>query len=157
MWGFLGLMGYYCKFIQNYGLVARPLTQLLKKEAFTSNGEAEQAFIALKQALVGGGDLRCSCPTLMIPSLSTVMLQAIGSTLFCIRTAGRLPSTADPSPCSMPSWLHMREAQCCVPLALVPLGMAICGVHRPFRTKIPVGSAPLHHTATYMGEQTFWV
>jgi hypothetical protein len=51
--GFLGLTSYYHKFIQNYGLVAHPLTQLLKKEAFAWNAEVEQAFIALKQALVG--------------------------------------------------------------------------------------------------------
>jgi hypothetical protein len=34
--------------------VARPLTQLLKKEAFVWNTDAEQAFITLKQALVEG-------------------------------------------------------------------------------------------------------
>jgi hypothetical protein len=51
--GFLSLTDYYHKFIQNYRLVARPLTQLLKKEAFAWNAEAEQVFITLKQALVG--------------------------------------------------------------------------------------------------------
>jgi hypothetical protein len=56
--GFLGLTGYYRKFIQNYSLVARPLTQLLKKEAFAWNTDAEQAFITLKQALVEGSALQ---------------------------------------------------------------------------------------------------
>jgi hypothetical protein len=65
--GFLGLTGYYRKFIQNYGLVARPLTQLLKKEAFTWSTEVEQAFITLKQALVEG-------PALQLPNFDDAFI-----------------------------------------------------------------------------------
>jgi hypothetical protein len=52
--GFLGLAGYYWKYIRDFGLIAAPLTCLLRRDAFSGDEEATTAFAALKRALMTG-------------------------------------------------------------------------------------------------------
>jgi hypothetical protein len=59
--GFLDLIGYYTKFVQHYRSKAKPLTNLLRKKQFLWDGEAHQAFKALKSAM-------SSTPVLALPN-----------------------------------------------------------------------------------------
>ncbi|GKC89337.1 hypothetical protein Tco_1149986, partial [Tanacetum coccineum] len=49
--GFLGLTGYYRRFIKGYATMAAPLTKLLQKDGFRWGGQEETTFRELKQQL----------------------------------------------------------------------------------------------------------
>jgi hypothetical protein len=58
VWAFLGLVGYYIRFIRDYDAIATPLTKLLRKDGFLRSPEADAAFHALQQALTMAPVLR---------------------------------------------------------------------------------------------------
>jgi hypothetical protein len=64
---FLGLAGYYRKFIKDFGVLAAPLTQLLKKEGFSWSDEANNAFLLLKKALT-------TAPVLHLPDFNNTCI-----------------------------------------------------------------------------------
>lgn len=62
--GFLGLAGYYRRFIPNFSKIAKPLTELLKKDVpYAWNDKTEKAFVTLKNLLI-------SEPILQYPDFS---------------------------------------------------------------------------------------
>ena len=59
---FLGLVGYYRRFVQDFSIVARPLTNLLKKNVqFWWTKTCQRSFKKLKEALT-------TTPVLVLPT-----------------------------------------------------------------------------------------
>lgn len=61
--GFLGLAGYYRRFVNDFGKIAKPLIDMLKKDSFIWSDISAAAFLTLKRALI-------STPVLALPNFS---------------------------------------------------------------------------------------
>ncbi|KAJ0482832.1 putative nucleotidyltransferase, Ribonuclease H [Helianthus annuus] len=85
--GFLGLAGYYRKFIKGFGSIAAPLHKLVGKGPFIWNEAAHKAFESLKTALT-------SAPTLGLPDWSkpfTIECDASGVGIGAVLTQNGKP------------------------------------------------------------------
>ena len=89
--GFLGLTGYYRRFIRGYSIITAPLTALTKKNNFQWSATTQQAFENLKIVLT-------SPPIMALPNFS--ILFVIESDASAIRIGG------NPHAESPPDYLH---------------------------------------------------
>jgi hypothetical protein len=92
--GFLGLAGYYRKFIREFGLIAAPLTRLLRRDAFTWDDDAKAAFEALKGALTSGSVLQM--PDFSKPFVVDCDASGVGFGAVLHQTAGPLAYFSKP-------------------------------------------------------------
>ena len=85
VWSFLGLAGYYCRFIPNFSKIAKPMTRLLQKdEKFNCTPECEATFHTLQTLLT-------TAPILAQPNIEkpfNMLCDASGIGLGCTHARG---------------------------------------------------------------------
>lgn len=75
---FLGLAGYYWKFVKNFGVISKPLTDLLKKHSvFVWTQEHDKSFTALKSTLTHS-------PVLAMPDFSNEFAIETDASALCV-------------------------------------------------------------------------
>jgi hypothetical protein len=105
--GFLGLMGYYKKFVHHYGKISKPLMDLLKKNAFHWTPTTEHDFSYLKQAM-------CTTPVLVAPDFNKTFVvesDASGTGIGAVLTQEGRPLSFTSQALSGAIWenLHMKR------------------------------------------------
>jgi hypothetical protein len=68
--GFLGLAGYYRKFIRGFSIISNPLVYLLKKNSFSLDITTQRAFKELKMAL-------CEALILASPDFTKLFIEGL--------------------------------------------------------------------------------
>jgi hypothetical protein len=147
--GFLGLAGYYRRFIRDFGVIAAPLTALLRKEGFRWNDDAEHAFGALQRALTTPQVLQL--PDFERPFI--VECDASGSDFGAVLHQGAGPIAIFSSP-SQARGLRVRidrPGAVRAPLEVVLVGASIRRPHRLPKPPLPLGPTPDDDSATPVG------
>jgi hypothetical protein len=144
---------YYRRFIKDFGAIAVPLTQLLRKDAFLWCEEAATAFDALKAAL-------SSAPVLHLPDFEhefVVDCDASGSGFGAVLHQGAGPLAFFSRPFvvrHLKVAAYERELIGLVHVVrhwlAISVGVSVLGAHGPLCIEIYARSALVHGSATSM-------